>query len=512
MKGISSYYQNERIIFFTAACISVLLSIWSACSESVINPDAICYLLSAEAIARSGWFAVIHNTCPQANWPFYSILIFALSHVVSLSYLVSAYLLDGLFSLISVITFICIVKELGGSTRVLYLAMLVILASHEFNSVRQYIVRDHGYWAFYLLSVFFLLKYARNVQWVDVCGFYLSLLIATLFRIEGVIFLLVVPFVFLLLPSLSFQQRLKCFITLYTPLFIICFVLAVWYLLHSATTHFGRLLEVIYQIRHGLILMLASFQSAKIGLAQHVLAPEAARDAGMLLFLGLVIWYIVYAMINLSWGYVCLVIYACYHRVMSYKQDVLWIISTYLLVNVGITFVFFTQHLFLSKRYLIALSLMFMLFVPFALDTLCARFAEYRARVFLIFSIFFIIFSTIGGIVNFGYSKNYIREAGDWIVHHVPDNASLYVNDYQLMYYSKHFNENIFQIFPIYLHINILQNEQWKQYDYLALRLDKQHMTKAMSFISLLRIKPEKLFVNRRGDGVVIYKTREKMS
>ena len=75
----------------------------------------------------------------------------------------------------------------------MWFALGVILLSHQFNSVRQYIVRDHGFWAFYLVSLYFLLKYVEDVSWKNALAWSASLLMATLFRIEGAIFLLTLP-------------------------------------------------------------------------------------------------------------------------------------------------------------------------------------------------------------------------------------------------------------------------------------------------------------------------------
>ena len=58
------------------------------------------------------------------------------------------------------------------------------------------------------------------------------------------------------------------------------------------------------------------------------------------------------------------------------------------------------------------------------------------------------ILSALGGIVDFGYSKAYIHTAGDWLAAHVPAKATLYANDYQLMYYSQHFGKRLFETFP----------------------------------------------------------------
>src|SRR5207245_1741547 len=144
----------------------------------------------AQTYTQSGLSSAM-NLCGQSQWPFYSVLIAYFTQLTHFSYVLSAYLLNGFFSLLSVCMFLIIIKELGGTKRVLFLAALIILLSHEFNNIRQYIIRDHGFWAFYLVSLFGLLRYVNYPTWLNGFIFSFSLLIATLFRIEGLVFLFV---------------------------------------------------------------------------------------------------------------------------------------------------------------------------------------------------------------------------------------------------------------------------------------------------------------------------------
>lgn len=196
-------------LYAIAALVSVLLSVWIGWREQVINPDGICYLMSAEAFQVFSVSQVM-QLCPQSGWPFYPWLIHGVMSVTGWSSLVAANVLDGALSLLSVLTFVKIVETLGGSRRVMAFAAFVILCAHEFNSVRQYVVRDHGYYAFYLLSLFFFLRVLVQPRLMSVLGWALSFVIATLFRVEGAVFLIALPFVSLWMPSLR-GQRLRTF-------------------------------------------------------------------------------------------------------------------------------------------------------------------------------------------------------------------------------------------------------------------------------------------------------------
>jgi len=319
--------MNKRLLahpgflYFFLIVASIALSCWISLRESVINPDAICYLLSAEMIGKSGMHVAMH-LCGQAKWPFYSTLIYFFVKLTHVSYVTAAYILNGFFTLISVTTFVLIIKALGGSQRLLWMAAAVILLAHEFNSVRQYIVRDHGFWAFYLISLLLLLQYFRQPSWMKALAWSISLVVATLFRIEGAIFLLLLPFLAWFSVEDNWRKRFNYFFALnLLTLFIVVAIFA-WLVLHptQSLAQFGRVHEVADQFLHGFSSVVIRYQAIKSALIQYVLTSEAARDAGLVIFILLIVWYLLNIASNLSWIYALLVIYAWRDKVVSFTR------------------------------------------------------------------------------------------------------------------------------------------------------------------------------------------------
>jgi hypothetical protein len=168
-----------------------------------------------------------------------------------------------------------------------------------------------------------------------------------------------------------------------------------------------------------------------------------------------------------------------------------------------VTAVYLAENIFISKRYLIALTLVFMLWVPFALDKLLQ---EKKQRLVLCSAVgILLLLNAIGTLFHFGYSKNYILEAGDWLDQNVPRQAALYSNDELVMYYSKHFGNDIFRQARANTDLAVIAEGQWKHYDYLALRINKPQ-AQNISLLKELNSPPLQVFANRRGDEVVIYK------
>src|SRR5262249_12863607 len=164
------------------------------------------------------------------------------------------------------------------------------------------------------------------------------------------------------------------------------------------------------------------------------------QDASLVFMMSIIMWYLVRVLTNLSLIYSVLVAYAIRRRLLRLSKSARLILLSYIVTNVLITSLFLAQHLFLSKRYLIALSLVLMLWVPFALDKLIQAWQSKEAPAWLMpFVLSLLLITSLGGIFDFGYSKAYMRRAGDWLAENVPPTATLYSNDYQIMYYSQHF-------------------------------------------------------------------------
>ena len=482
-------------LYGIAGIISIACSVWISSQATLINPDGICYVQSA-AVMKQGLHVAMH-LCDQAKWPFYSWLISKLVNLTQLSYVHAAYVLDGFFSLLTVLFFMGILSFLiepvqrSYSSCILLLGACVILLAHEFNAVKAYIIRDHGFWAFYLLSILVLLHYFRERQWRYAIAWSASSLIAALFRIEGAIFLLVIPWIAWLDSQVGIAARLKSFLKLNSLTMIGSIFLLGWIVVYQP--HFtGRLSELQFQLLHGAMVLKQNFQLKAAGVAQAVLSENGARDAAPVLLITLLVWYIYSVIANLSLIYSLLLVYAWVKKLMVTRDSARLVLWSYIVINILVTAVFLGQNMFLSKRYLLALSLLLMLWVPFALYDFLKQWHQ-RKGLFLL-ALIAILISSLGGIFNFGYSKNYVREAGEWLNNHVPKNAKLYSNDLQLMYYAGHLESN----FKFNSQKDI---KKYNNYNYIALRGSAESIV-----FQAIKKLPVQIFQNKRGDQVRIYR------
>lgn len=493
--------KQNKIVFLLAAVGSMMLSLWSAVRVDVVNPDGICYLQSA-ATMSAGLSTAMH-LCVQAVWPFYSMLIFAIAHVTHLSIVSATFLLDGVFSFISVMMFVAIVHSVTSVRRVVWLSLIVILLPHEFNALRTEVLRDHGFWAFYLISIWYFLHFFRHKTLSNALCWAIALCVATLFRIEGAVFLLLLPLLAWTEFGITRKERLIAFLKLNTVTMVCGSFIAGWVLFHPGQS-LGRINELQYQLLHGVSGVIHTYQQAAHALGQSVLSIYSAKDASLVLFLMLLSWYPVSVAINLSWVYAILVVYAWYQKFLPSESALRRTLWGYVAVNVIVTGLFLVQNLFLTKRYLIALSLTLMFWVPFALERLIQQWSVRKWPV--IAAVFFIAFYAVGGIFSFGYSKQYLRDAGVWLSKNTPERANIYSNNLQISYYMNRFGPMLFIKARQFSDVNQIDHEKWRQYDYVVLRTSGHHKEVIAKITSDISKPPIKTFMNKRGDGVVIYK------
>jgi hypothetical protein len=266
----------------------------------------------------------------------------------------------------------------------------------------------------------------------------------------------------------------------------------------------GRLDELTWQ--HA-VLFASVFQEKAARLATTILSIHAAGEAKDVLFFTLVVWYCYSVIMNLTVLYSVLVIYAwCKKCLITDKSNrmVLW---SYVIVNIFITGLFLAENMFLSKRYLLALSLMLMLWVPFALESLIVQWRHKKVLLGLLFIL--MIASSLSGVFNFGYSKQYIRDAGEWVYQNVPKDANVYVNDLQVMYYTHHFGDQIFSKGREFIAQRVEKGDKWLKYNYIVLRLNKkgQGTKEAVAQLGEMKLTLVRVFSNKRGDEVRIYRT-----
>ena len=431
---ISKIYHIDKWLVWLALSVSLLLSLWANVVDDVINDDAIRYLTAAAAMLQGDWSLALQTY----KWLFYSATIALTSTLSGLSLLNSAYLLNAFFNAWLVIAFLALVRLLGGDRTTLWFALLVILAFPAVNAMRADLIRGPAFIALLLSACYAFILYVRDGQKhhniIAIVGF----MLATFFRIEGLVYLLMTQ-AYLLGPGRDQRQRgLARLIALTALLLLVLVVSASWW--------FAPTQELLGS--SGLFTQPAQFFSASWGqighafeyrlqvIEEHILVRHSSSYSALLV---------------LFWSALSIVFLEVVHA-LHYLYFVLWLVAWrggelfpearlypiwrfLVLISLPILFGFVMLRWFLSTRYVTSIALLLLLATPFLLASWLRKFGESRIRKALFW--FVIVLIVVSGIKSLDMTnhKHYLREAATWMNNNLPADASVYINDHILAYY-----------------------------------------------------------------------------
>lgn len=489
-----------------AALCSVLLSLWCVISTDSINNDGILYINAAARLAAGDW-AGAHELY---RWLFFPGLIALLAGSSGLSLEAAAHTLDAALAALLAYTFVSLVRDLGGDRRVGWLAALVILGHPYLNDLRPEIIRDHGYWAFYLLALRVFLGYYRQPDWAGALGWGGTMTLATLFRVEGVVILLLLPLILWLRPG-DWRTRLQVFGRAQA-------VVGVWLLLlliglltpGFQADYLGRLHDILR-------LTTAFVQALGSGLEERAAQLSAAvlnRYADEYALAGIIALLLIMLADKLL--HTITPVYALLFGVRRLRQHLhlptdavpvlLWLAGLNLLIAV----VFLVVQFFISSRHLIPLALLLLLLSPFLLAAAWDEWQRRWQRGLLVAALLLLVGD--GLIALPGTSQAYLRDAGAWLREHVQAPVRLYTNNQKLYYYSglpmRYDSYADWRDTPRW-HLDAAQLHAlpWQEYEYVVLWLGRNDLPQREQLTAIVGQEPLATFGNARGEAVLIFQT-----
>lgn len=496
-----------------AAIISMLFTAWCVYIDPVINNDGFLYILVADSI-REGNF---REAFSQYRWPFYSFFIAGFGHVLNMSSENSAFILNALFSSIIVISFISIIKVLNDKRKLLIFAAIVILLYPGINAYRSFIIRDFGYLAFYFLGLWAFFKHMLDPQWYLILLWSVLLVIAALFRIEGIVLLICMPFIAWFVFEESKPQRKKIVVALCAVLTGFFLLLAWWFSGNDLdqvdnlglASGYSLILKYIWQLG-------AEYQN-RINILQDLLAPYSEQYAIAMLSFGFVVILFTELISRITLVHVFLVAYGWRMRTLfpsdRIRSSWMLLLGVQLVILVGIML----QRYFLTGRFPLAFSLTFLIFIPFVLVRIFDVWKEadnassIKKRLFP-FVLFFLVIYGFQGLGGFT-SKVYQKEGGLWIKQKINPNEQLLSNEAAVVYYAgrnPYKRHNVKEWKKIYTYdwdivSRILRSNKGKDYKYIAIGIKRKNKISKQEIISLVGSSPIKRLKNDSGDELLIF-------
>ena len=489
-----------------AACISIALSAWLIWNDGVINRDGVLYLRAAEAFANGSW----QEAMRLYKWPLYSWLIAAIHQLSGLDLEAAAYMLNTAFFAVLVYAFVRLVEVISIKPGLGPWAALTILLLPSLNDYRSYIVRDAGYWACYLLALLFFCQYLRDPKWRYAIAWGGTILVASLFRIEGVVLMALLPFVVFGERTERWQIRLTHFMRTQTVLFCCAIGLAFYSVVFSGT------LRALGRLADPQTWALSFFQTLNVGLGEKAAALQGAvlnkfsEDLALPSVIGILMLIVLSSLLS-AFGvlHFFATAYSIWSKKWSFASSVQRTLRWLIVLQGAIIAVSVTNLFFLTGRYVIGLVLTVLVFAPAGFESLYFAWRQkaydgkaLRYLIILIFALGLAI--ALGNLASFGPSNKYIKEAGRWIAANTSASSVLLTNNEAVAYYAQRpWNQEHGEFTDAALQRKL--NEQ-TPFDYLAVDISRKRLANADALIASLGYEPVVVFKDRSGDRMLIFR------
>ena len=490
-----------------AVLVSLALSAWLIATGDVINNDGMLYLGAAERIAQGDWA----GARALYGWLFYPWIIAVVSGITPFGLAASAHLVDAAMAGLMVYAFISIVRELGGDRKVELIAACVILLHPYLNDSRAEILRDHGYWALYLLATLHFLRCYRHPSWPNALTWASLMALATLFRIEGCVILLALPFLLLLKRSEPAAGRLRAFGRANALNVLALAMVAVWAAVEpDFTDQAGRLLDPVRKLEHLLASIGEGFQTKSQSLHDAVLNGYTDQYAVPALLAVMVLILADNFIRTLSPLYVVLPAFRSFRTRLTFPRGVPMILASLCGLHLLSALAFLMPHYYISSRHVVAASLTLLLTIPFVLASVHDRWIQrghggrFRRWPYPFIAAALAFMAADGLLSIGGTSKRYIREAGAWLQQNVSPDTRLYSNHRKVLFYGG--RALIFDGPPkAPLAATWISEQAWRRYDYVALwaRGEPGNDSETLAEVSELDLVAS--FANDEGDQVLIF-------
>jgi len=426
---------NSSHFFWSIVGFSILLAAWiQYIQQGWINPDSVLYFEQARLFALGDW----HDILKVYEWPLYGICIGIVHKLTSLDIQLSAQLLNMLFFAIATTSFLQLIKLAGGNNRTWLMGALLLFSSQYIvGDALEMLMRDEGFWAFYLTALVFFIHYIQKENISDAILWQLSIILATLFRIEAILLLFFLPLIYFVSQSnvpikYKFQQLFNTYsISLFLGVVISIAVLTQPQL---SMSNFGRLDEVftsnLYQQYTQKLLTQADIMSNQV--LGHYLR-EFAIPGLLLTFLYVICSKVITATGLIGTGLSLFELKNKSGEITPVVKRVCMIVCIITITSMALIII---KVFVLSSRYAVSLAWMLLIFASFYLSALSLKQSK---KIRIIFLIICIILS-LGLIKNIspkldGY--NYQQEAVKWIQFYNKYNNPVFYDDTRMIYYAK---------------------------------------------------------------------------
>ena len=515
---ISHSYAGIQAV---AVGLSLLLTLFVVAQDQMPNDDGVLYLYSAELISAGDWSRALQ----LFNWPFYSFLIAAVHKASGLGLENAAYVLNALLQALTVYAFIAVVAAAGASRSVLLSAAALVLIYPEFNDYRSVIIRGFGYWAFSMVALLWLLKSRGGERKGYVLGWVVSLLLAALFRIEGLVLLGVFPLLLLFDSAIAPRARVVGMLSVYSALLLTGAVSLLLVALSGTDVFSLEQWNKPVQMLADFYAALSSDLAARAQiLKDHFLIRYSHEYAWTIVLLSMLIILVTEVVSAVGFVYLAFAIYALTRVNTGMTAHARSVVLSLVALNLAMLAAFVVMLGFLAGRYPVGLVLLVMILSAFGVLPMYEQLrgwaqkwgrARWVSAAFALIAVFFLV----DGAVTTSSGKAHVAEAAEWLRDEVGPSERVFGTNYPLLFRAGKIE------FETYAALRAASREggnlrlkkeepfasrlassSWTEYDYIAAPISRKNPDEQHTIDAILGSGPVKEFQSRKGDRVLIYR------
>jgi len=466
---------NRLIWLLTAIGVLIAMQI-NYIQHGWINNDSVLYFEAARLFAAGEWKAGFQ----LFPWPLYSGLIATTHQLFGLDIHLSAQVLNVLFFGIATASFLKLIQLAGGDQLTLLSGSLILFSSqYVVGDVLQMLMRDQGFWAFFLTSLVFFTRFYRLNQLSDALLWQIFALIAMLFRIEGVSYLIGLPLILLLKTEQKLSARIYAvFLTNCINLILAISVASYLVLNNLSMKSLGRLQEVfslnLYEQLSKNFIERSEIMASQV-LGNYL--DDFAIQALLLSFTFIMIAKTVSTAGLINIGFAILSVTK--RKILLNENAWIVIRATILIAGINMFLIIFKVFV-LSGRYIVALAFMVMILAAFGLRHCYKYFRpsspDNQLKKWVLILVMSIM--ALGFVKNILPKKagyNYEQDAVSWIKENNPDNLPVYYDDARARHYAKEAFIGTWPDNRKKLNADI-ENQSIDEYGYLLVSMSKSDM------------------------------------
>ncbi len=433
-----------------------------------INDDSVLYFEVARLFSLGDWKAGLS----LYDWAFYPALIAGVHKMTSASFQLSAQILNIAFFALTTFSFLSLIRIAGGNQLTIACgALLLFSTSYIVGDILPMLLRDQGFWAFFLTSIYYFIQYYRHQSFKSALLWQVYALIAVLFRVEAVTFFALLPLIFLVEKK---HDGIKPWaISSSLGLLILATLLSIHVFHPTLTlTDFGRVNQVTTLLQQGFINM-ANGANAKASIISALVLSSFLEEYSMLVLLtGLFAILVIKCLFSAGWVSIALLVFKLRVAKKTIAPDALKIFYWVMALAVLNAALILLNVYVLSGRYVASLGFIILILAAFCLAHLITKAKKNRHKWVLTLVLVVLALTLISNILPKKGSLNYEQNAVAWIKQlEIPSGQRVFYVSPRARYYANAPYEGRGYEYWDYTQ-QAITNGTIYNYDYLVINLD----------------------------------------